>query len=176
MCAWGGERKRRTRGHVIADLSLNFLERRVLERGHCLQRLESDYGVDAIMFHFSKSGEVENGEARFQLKATDNLKVLADGETIAFRLDRADLHHWCQELYPFFLIVYDAPSDKAYWLHIQPYVEEYQSVLDPDKEKVTVHIPSKNLLTLGVIDMFRSLSLRVVEERRKKGGLPHVPK
>ena len=41
---WTGRRKRRPRTRVIADMSVNFLERQVLRRGHRLIRIpeESD--------------------------------------------------------------------------------------------------------------------------------------
>ena len=72
---WTGVHKRRTREHVLEEMSLNYLERKVLERGHQLVPANRrEYGWDATMFHFSPAtGEVENGEIRFQLKATDNL-------------------------------------------------------------------------------------------------------
>ena len=50
-------RKRRTREHVIEDLSENHLERLVLLKGHVLRRPVRDYGVDATMFHFADDGE-----------------------------------------------------------------------------------------------------------------------
>ena len=63
----GPKRKRRTREHVIEDLSENHLERKVLLRGHLLRRPVRDYGVDVTMFHFSETGEIENGEVRLSL-------------------------------------------------------------------------------------------------------------
>lgn len=36
-------RKLRTQQHVIADLSYNFLERKVLERGHCMTKTLMTY-------------------------------------------------------------------------------------------------------------------------------------
>ena len=39
-------RKRRTREHVIADLSVNHLERVVLRAGHTVERFRHDYGFD----------------------------------------------------------------------------------------------------------------------------------
>lgn len=77
------QRKIRTVEHVIADLSYNFLERKVLQRGHWLDAPRNDYGIDAAMFHHNERGEVENGEVRFQLKATSKLKVSRDGKWIS---------------------------------------------------------------------------------------------
>ncbi len=60
---WSGERTHRTREHVIEEMSLNFLERKVLERGHQLvPATRREYGFDATMFHFSpETGEIDNG-------------------------------------------------------------------------------------------------------------------
>ena len=43
------QRKVRTREHVTADLSYNFLEWKVLQRGHWLDAPRNDYGIDATM-------------------------------------------------------------------------------------------------------------------------------
>ena len=65
------KRKVRTPEHVVADLSYNFLERKVLERGHWLDAPRNDYGIDATMFHHNERGEVENGEVRFQTQGNE---------------------------------------------------------------------------------------------------------
>jgi hypothetical protein len=80
-------RKRRTREHVIADLSVNHLERLVLRCGWTVERTRYDYGIDLNMATYSADGEVENDFVSFQLKATDSLKRLSDGTAIAVRLD-----------------------------------------------------------------------------------------
>jgi len=41
-------RKRRTREHVIADLSANHVERHVLRSGHTVERLVHDYGIEGV--------------------------------------------------------------------------------------------------------------------------------
>ena len=52
-------RKRRTREHVIADLSVNFVERQVLQCGHTLERVFHDYGIDLVMHSYNDKGEIE---------------------------------------------------------------------------------------------------------------------
>jgi hypothetical protein len=42
-------RKRRTREHVIADLSINHVERLVLRCGWTAERTRYDYGIDLYM-------------------------------------------------------------------------------------------------------------------------------
>lgn len=70
--------KTRTRQHVIADLSVNHVERQVLLAGHAIQRVQSDYGYDLLMFTYNEQGEVEPGMVFFQAKATDYLPRLSD--------------------------------------------------------------------------------------------------
>ena len=83
---WSGKRKERPRSRVIADMSVNFLERQVLLRGHRLIRIpeESDYdGTDAFMrTHDPKTTYAEPGQIDFQLKATDRLKVVDGGKSV----------------------------------------------------------------------------------------------
>jgi hypothetical protein len=67
-------KKTRTREHVIADLGVNHVERQVLLCGFSVERIEHDYGVDLLVFTYNAGGEVENGEIRLQIKATDRVK------------------------------------------------------------------------------------------------------
>jgi len=167
-------RKRRTREHVIEDLSENYLERRVLLKGHLLRRPDRDYGVDVTMFHFSDDGQIENGEVRFQLKATESLQVINEGSVISFPIKTGDLHFWALELYPFILVVFDVKEDKAFWLDIQDYVNFRPDVLDPGRETVNVHIPVSNKLNVQAIEYFRTKSLQIVNDLRNQGGFPDV--
>jgi hypothetical protein len=50
-------RKRRTREHVIADLSVNFVERQVLLCGYTVERVWHDYGYDLFLFTYNARGE-----------------------------------------------------------------------------------------------------------------------
>jgi hypothetical protein len=75
--------KTRTREHVIADLGINHVERQLLLCGCTVQRLHPDYGYDLSMTSFNAQGEIEPGIIYFQVKATDNLPLLADGKTIS---------------------------------------------------------------------------------------------
>jgi hypothetical protein len=70
------ERKQRTRAHVIADLSVNYVERLVLKCGYLVQRPNPDYGFDLRLETFNDQGEFEVEYASLQLKATDNMDRL----------------------------------------------------------------------------------------------------
>jgi hypothetical protein len=148
-------RKRRTREHVIADLSVNHVERFILRCGWTAERKQHDYGIDLIMDTYNVNGEVENGRVAFQLRATDALKRSADGMVILLRLEWRDLLFWLKEEEPVILIHYDAQEDKAYWLYIQEYFRQVQSQRRANKATtVTVHIPASNILDEAAIRLF----------------------
>jgi hypothetical protein len=152
----------RTRAHVIEDLSENYLEKQVLLAGHILRRPDRDYGVDVAMSHFDSRGRVENGEVRFQLKATDGLKTVRDG-SISVRVETRDLVHWSWEVFPFILVIYDARAERAYWLDVKQYVRGNSRSIRSNAKKITVRIPSSNELTVATVHRFRRESLTVVD-------------
>ena len=78
--------KRRTREHVIADLSVNHVERQILLGGHTIECTRHDYGYDLLMTTYNVNGEPESGEVRLQLKATDALPIVKGGETVSWAL------------------------------------------------------------------------------------------
>lgn len=79
-------RKRRTRQHIIADLSCNHIERIALLCGYSVERVRADYGNDLILFTYDEHGEPETGLIYIQAKATDKLSLLAGGATISIRV------------------------------------------------------------------------------------------
>src|SRR5438552_8139828 len=100
-------RKKRTRGHIIADLSAHHVEGPILRCGFTAERVVHDYGVDLYMTTYTAQGEVENDVVLFQLKGTDRLLRTPNGSEVVFRLDRADLDWWLAETFPVILVVYD---------------------------------------------------------------------
>ena len=150
-------RKRRTREHVIADLSVNHVERFILRRGWTVERKQHDYGIDLDMETYNADGEVENGGVRFQLKATDSLKRSADGTLIRLRLEWRDLLFWLNELPPVIVILYDAQEDRAFWLYVQEYFRRHRWAKRSGKATtVTVHIPTDNILDEAAVRLFAS--------------------
>ncbi|MCI0381101.1 MAG: hypothetical protein L0215_26250 [Gemmataceae bacterium] len=51
---WNPPRKRRTREHVLADLSVNHLEKYALRCGYAVERISNDYGLDLAIFTFDE--------------------------------------------------------------------------------------------------------------------------
>ncbi len=143
----GARRKRRTREHVIADLSANHVERRVLLCGHTAERTTHDYGIDLYMSTYDDNGEAENGLVLFQLKATDRLRLSRDGQAVVFRVERADLDWWLDEKMPVILVVYDAQADVAYWLYVQAHFTGQRPKGRAKRgQTVTLHLPRANVL------------------------------
>ncbi len=119
-----GVGKRRTREHVIADLSANHVERHALLCGYSVERVRHDYGIDLILFTYNTRGEVESAKVFLQLKATDRLRMTADKTLVLFKLQAADLRSWLAEFQPVILVVYDAVQERACWLYVQAYFEK----------------------------------------------------
>ena len=161
-----GRRKRRTREHVIADLSVNHVERHVLRCGFAVERVRNDYGIDLELFFFDAAGHWKNGRALIQLKATDHPLRPRDGSALAVRLDRRDVLFWREETGPVILVVYDAPADRAYWLHLQPYLEQRMATVPSTAASVTVHVPATNVVDPAAIRAFEKLSDAMVRQVR----------
>src|SRR5207249_6784051 len=113
------ERKLRTREHVLADLSANYVEKQALLCGYTAERVRLDYGIDMVVQTFNRRGEVESSRILFQLKATDRITTLASANAVSCRIEQADLAHWLEEPFPVVLVLYDARMDAGYWLYVQ---------------------------------------------------------
>lgn len=157
-------RKRRTREHVIADLSVNHVERVILLCGHAVCRnTTSDYGIDLRVRMFTDGGEVEAGELVFQVKATDRLPLLSDGRTISFEVSTADLAVWGNELLPVVLVLYDGAADRAYWLDVREYaLNRTPDPADWRTKTVQVHIPIANRFTRRTVRTLRAKKNRML--------------
>jgi hypothetical protein len=166
MAAKGpSKRKRRTRAHIIAEMSVNYLERKVLQCGYQLSRSNRvEYGTDAVMYHFGEDGSIENGQVQFQLKATDHVAFTQDRKFLCIVVDEGNLDHSSKDLYPFILVVYDAQKEQAFWLHVQEYVQTNK--IYPDRDTVTLRIPAKNKLTIHAVERFANFSRRIALSQR----------
>ena len=115
-----GQRKLRTREHVLADLSINHVERQILRRGFAVDRTDkTDYGIDLVMCTYAENGAVENGDVWFQVKATDHPELIGSRKSIRVRIEMAHLRHWLWEPRPVALVLYDGTADRAYWICVQ---------------------------------------------------------
>ena len=167
------ERPERTREHYIDALGRNYVERFVLLRGHAAEEPRPDYGYDIVITTFDykgdvdfRSGEVENGSVYVQLKSTDRLKVgKKDSKKISFSIKRRHVVYWIDEPLPVILIVYSVPDEKAYWLHMQPYLRSSDFTMPPpSQEEITVHLSMDNVVNEDAIEMFRAYKSAVLKQ------------
>jgi hypothetical protein len=162
-----GPRKRRTRQHVIADLSVNYVERFIIEAGHTAQRLGPDYGYDLVMFTYDEQGFVEPDSVFLQVKAAEVLR--ASGPAYVFQLDIRDYNLWMMEKMPVILILFDATRRQAYWLDVQRYFHE-NAARQPKRgvKSVRVQVPKRQVVNRRALAQIRGIKwearLRAVGE------------
>lgn len=141
-------RKQRTRGHIIADLSVNHVERFILRRGHVADRVLFDYGYDLVLRTFDASGEIEPDCILIQLKSSDSAEYVESGRFVTERLDPRDAEAWQAERVPVALIAYDAARDAAYWLHFQAAA---------DVGRATIRVPTAQVVNEAAVEAMRGL-------------------
>jgi hypothetical protein len=151
-----GPRKRRTRQHVIADLSAHHVEGFILHEGHTAQRFSSDYSYDLLLRTFDEDGYAEPGLVFIQLKAAENLEAV-DADYV-FDVDIRDYNLWIREEEPVILNLYDASRKKAYWLAVQRYFRE-DATRQPERgvKSVRVRVPGKAIVNRRAIQRIRKL-------------------
>ncbi len=165
---WTG-RKRRTRQHVIADQSVNYVERFIIDEGHTTQRMEKDYGYDLRLFTYDDQGYAEPGVAFLQLKASETLTQ--SGSHYVYDLDIRDYNLWMAEDTPVFLVLFDATHRQAYWVHVQPYFRKDTSC-QPRKgaRTVRVHVSRRQAISRRSVATMRELKrkadIRITREDR----------
>ena len=161
-------RKRRTREHILADLSVHHVEGHVLRCGWVVERIVHDYGIDLELHTFTRRGEVQEGEVLLQVKARKRLHLRAGETSLAFRVERSDVIRWLAELFPVILIVYDARKDIAYWLYVQSYFHRLKGFnLFRAGETITVHIPLVNVVTPATVRKFARFRDLVVAQMQE---------
>jgi hypothetical protein len=161
-------RKRRTREHILADLSVHHVEGHVLRCGWVVERIVHDYGIDLELHTFDRSGQVQAVEILLQLKATERLRLRVGATSFSFRIDRSDLVLWLSEVCPVILIIYEGRRDIAYWLYVQSYFRRLKGFnLFTVGQTVTVHVPTANLLTRAAVRKFARFRDAVVAQNRQ---------
>jgi hypothetical protein len=164
-------RKRRTRQHVIAAQSANYVERFVIDEGHTAQRLEHDYGYDLILFTYDVDGYVEEGAVYLQLKASETLSE-AEG-SYAFDLDVRDHNRWKSEPMPVILVLFDASRRRAYWLYVQRYFAEDEARRPRSRARtLRVYVPVRQTVSRRAIARMRLFKQAVLVQL--EGAIDHA--
>lgn len=146
-------RKRRTRGHVIADIAVNHVERFVYAAGFTAERVRHDYGYDLLVATFDEFGFVEQGHVSVQIKATEHARLSANSDSVVLRLDVADILAWMENPMPVLLVIFEASSRKAHWLYVQ---RDLRSVtIKARQATVTIRISKSRRLGKSAIESAR---------------------
>jgi hypothetical protein len=141
---------------VIADQSVNHVERFVLDEGHTVQRQEHDYGYDLHLITYDGRGYVEPGTNYLQVKAAESLRE--SGPDYVFDLDVRDYNLWMMEFLPVILVLFDASRRRAYWLHVQPYFRGAASRRPkPGARTVRVRVPKRQVLGRRAVARMREI-------------------
>jgi hypothetical protein len=149
-------RKLRTRQHIIEDLGFNAVEKQILKAGFLmLRQTMGDYGLDGDIQTFNEEGEIEMEKIPFQLKSTDHIKWSDDASEIKFDLSKRDLELWLLSDKTVLLFLFDAKTDKTYFLDLQTYFLDNRIVLRDINKYIRVVIPKKNRLNARVVRLFR---------------------
>src|SRR5262245_24924936 len=162
-----GPRKQRTRQHVIADQSVNHVERFIIDAGHTAQRLEKDYGYDLLLFTYDEQGYSEPDFLSLQLKAAESLQTV--GSDYVFDVDIRDYNLWMLETMPVILILFEASARRAFWLSVQSFFTE-DATRRPKKgaKTVRVRVPRRQVVNQRAIATLRELKWEA--RRRALGG------
>lgn len=164
--------KRRTREHIIADLSINHFEKQALLCGYAVERVFHDYGFDLVVWTYNKAGEIEPGQILVQLKATDALHWVKHQSRIALGVDRRDLNLWLEYFLPVFLVLYDAQADQAYWVCVQAYFQRLGASFDITKigQTHTVYFDPDDILNANAVRTFAAYKQRVNQQIKRRAG------
>jgi hypothetical protein len=154
---------------VIADQSVNYVERYIIDEGHTVQRLSQDYGYDLLMFTYDEYGYAEPGLAFLQLKASENL-VESRGEYV-FDLDIRDYNLWMMNRMPVVLVLFESSHRRAFWLHVQGYFQEDPARRPkPTAKTVRVRVPPRQAVNRrGIARLRRLIQAAVARGQREEG-------
>lgn len=153
---------RRTREHVIASQSHNYVEKFFIDKGHTIDRPSEDYGIDLYANTFDGDGYPEAGSIPLQLKASEHMRYSKDRSYISFNVEVKHYEYWMKQTMPVFLILYDAKDSKAYWLYVQTYFVKGKKPVKTS-ETITVRVPTANEFTESAVDYMQSRKARMLE-------------
>jgi Domain of unknown function (DUF4365) len=153
--AAGSERPRRTKEHINASKSHNYIEKFFIDKGHTVDRPGADYGYDVLVNTYDAEGYAESGEIRVQLKASDEFEYVEKGTFISYKISIKHYNLWMGEVMPVFLILYDATQNRACWVYIQEYFSDPTKKPKAKAESLRIRVPVANEFTDSTVDYAR---------------------
>lgn len=165
------KRKRRTREHVISDLSVNHVEYAALKCGFSIERIEADYGYDLQIYCYDNNGEFENGVIYLQLKSTDNIERYRRANGYSYSFEREHLKIWINEPMPVIIVLFDAVNEEAYWVYLQSFIKKTGIPTDSGKKTFTIHFSKNNVVDTEAVRKWQEYKNRILSQ--SKGYISH---
>jgi hypothetical protein len=145
-------RPQRTKDHINASKSHNYIEKFFIDKGHVVDRPGEDYGYDVVVTTFDIHGYAEGGEIRIQLKASDEFEYVIKGQFISYEISIKHYNLWMAETMPVFLILYDANQHRAFWIYFQGHFSDPEKKPEPTAKSLRVRVPVANLFVDATVD------------------------
>ncbi len=158
---------RRTRGHIIADLSVNYVERLILQAGHVPHGIHRDYGYDLTVVTHSASGFAEAGHFFLQVKAAETLSLARRAAAFRFPIARRHLNLWRHEPMPVFLIGYAADVSRACWMYVQPYLATRPDLFRAGRRSAAIFIPHVQRFGPAAVEYMAGKTREVVRDSQR---------
>jgi hypothetical protein len=157
--------KQRTRQHILANLSVNHVERFAFLCGHSVERFFSDYGLDLIVLTYDRDGNAEQNHFYIQVKATEEIRPLSSTGEIPLRVKKTDLVRWLREAMPVFIILYEAKTERAYWSYVQAYFQRIQKFdLSQIGTTYTMHLKKTDIVDIETMKLFAEYKARITQQ------------
>lgn len=120
-----------------------------------IERIVHDYGLDLVLFTYNPSGELQDGGIYLQVKATEQATIRSDGQSVVFRVARADVLTWLRHRLPVILTLYDVSAESAYWVYVQRYFGHLPGFdLQTAAQTITMYLPLVQTLTPIAVEQF----------------------
>jgi hypothetical protein len=165
-----GDRKRRTREHVLEELSIHHIKGLVLRCGFSLEETTEDYGLDLWMQTYTTSGEVESDVVWMQVKAAESLEgyLLRKENCFSYPIETKDILYWTESAMPVYFILYDATLVEAYWLNTDEILSGKQKLTGKHKR---LHVPRTNVVGVQTIRLMQEYKNSLVQWYRRERRL-----
>lgn len=162
------DRKRRTRGHVIAERGVKHVEMIVVDAGFVTipTPAGADYGIDLILLTFDAAGRVENGDVRVQVKAVSRMEPTTAGERFSIRVARSDVDYWLRETSPVILVCFDDSTGIAYWTYIQRYFARLGGHAQRRRSggTISIRLNRSDVFDVEAVRMFASYKRSIIRQ------------
>jgi len=158
------KRKRRTREHIIADLSVNHVEYFALKCGFSVERIEADYGYDLQIYCYDDNGEFENGVIYLQLKSTDNIAKYRRTSGYSYSFESEHLEIWINEPMPVIIVLFDAVNEKGYWVYLQSFIKNTGISTDAGQRVFTIRFSENNIVDIEAIRKWKEYKDRILSQ------------